>query len=89
MVHPLVMIAARQRLVPEREILAAIVALADDGFCLRRELIARFRGHGERNLRKSIARTARHGLVLERRGTDGRSYLALTSEGWERLRASA
>jgi hypothetical protein len=78
--------ATSRRLVPEREILTAIVALADDGFCLRRELIAGFRGRGERTLRKSIARTARHGLVLERRGPDGRSYLALTSEGWELLR---
>ncbi len=78
--------AIRQRLIPEREILAAIVELADDGFCSRRELFALFRGRGERTLQRSVARAARHGLVLERRGPDGRSYLALTSEGWELLR---
>jgi hypothetical protein len=78
--------AIRQRLVPEREILTAIVDLADDGFCSRRELFALFRGRGERTLQRSIARTARHGLLLERRGPDGVSYLALTSEGWDLLR---
>ncbi|HEY0391512.1 MAG TPA: hypothetical protein VGC63_07380 [Solirubrobacterales bacterium] len=78
--------AIRQRLVPEVEVLAAIVELADDGFCLRRELFARFPGRAERTLQRSVARTARHGLVLERRGPDGASYLALTSEGWKVLR---
>jgi hypothetical protein len=76
----------RRRLAPEEEVLKAVVALADDGFCLRRELVPRFRGLGERDLRKSIARAARQGLLLERRGPDGRSYLALTAEGWESLR---
>ena len=79
--------ATKQRLVPEGEILSTIVELADDGFCLRRELFTRFHGLGERTLHKSIARAVRHGLVLERRGPDGRSYLTVTSEGWERLRA--
>jgi hypothetical protein len=76
----------RRQLAPEEEILKAVVELADDGFCLRRELVPRFRGLGERELRKSIARAERHGLLLERRGPDGRLYLALTGEGWESLR---
>jgi hypothetical protein len=76
----------RRQLVPVEEILKAVVDLADDGFCLRRELVPRFRGHGERELRKSIARTVRQGMLLERRGPDGRLYLALTGEGWESLR---
>jgi hypothetical protein len=75
-----------RKLAPEAEILEAVVDLADDGFCLRRELVPRFRGLGERELRKSIARAVRQGLLLERRGPDGRSYLALTGEGWETLR---
>jgi hypothetical protein len=76
----------RRQLAPEGEILKAVVDLADDGFCLRRELVPRFRGLGERDLRRSIARAVRQGLLLERRGPDGRSYLALTGEGWECLR---
>jgi hypothetical protein len=76
----------RRKLAPEREILKAVVALADDGFCLRRELIPHFRGLGERDLRRSIARAVRGGLLLERRGPDGRLYLAVSGEGWESLR---
>jgi hypothetical protein len=76
----------RRRLAGEDEVLAAIVELADDGFCEKRALAARFPRLGERDLRRSVARAARHGLVLERRGPDGRAYFAVTSEGWERLR---
>jgi hypothetical protein len=76
----------RRKLAPEREILKAVVALADDGFCLCRELIPHFRGLGERDLRRSIARAVRQGLLLERRGPDGRLYLAVSGEGWESLR---
>jgi hypothetical protein len=73
----------RQRRRPtDEEILSVVVALADDGFCERRELAMRLRGFGERELIKGIARAARRNLVLERRGLDGRAYLALTSEGW-------
>jgi len=71
----------RRRRPTDEEILAAIVDLADDGFCERRALALRLRGFGERDLIKSIARAARRNLVLERR-VDGRVYLALTSEGW-------
>jgi hypothetical protein len=73
----------RQRRRPtDEEILAAVVELADDGFCERRQLAIRMRAFGERQLMKAIARAARRNLVLERRGPDGRAYLALTSEGW-------
>jgi hypothetical protein len=77
------MVAMRRRRRPtDEQILRAIVELADDGFCERRELASRFRGYGERDLMASLARAARRNLVLERRGPDGRTYLALTSEGW-------
>jgi hypothetical protein len=70
----------------DEEILAAVVELADDGFCERRQLAVRMRAFGERQLMKSIARIARRNLVLERRGPDGKSYVALTSEGWNAYR---
>jgi hypothetical protein len=72
----------------DEEILAAVVELADD-FCERRQLAVRMRAFGERQLMKSIARIARRNLVLERRGPDGRSYLSLTSEGWNVYRELA
>ena len=65
----------------DEEILAAVVELADDGFCNRRDLALHLRRYGERELMKSIARAARRNLLLERRTADG-TYLALTAEGW-------
>lgn len=79
----------RGRLPQPEEILAAIVAEADDGFCSRSALALRFRTLGARDLRRAIARAARAGYLLERRGPDRQLYLALTSEGWERFRAAA
>ncbi len=73
---------------PDEEILAAITELADDGFCSQQDLKLRFRTVSSRDLRKSIGRAARRGLLLERRGPDGRTYLALSSEGWNLLRDS-
>ena len=77
-----------RRLAAPEEVLAAVVELADDGFCRRRDLVLFFRGLGERQLRRSIQRAARQGLLLERRGPDGRAYVALSSEGWDRVNAS-
>ena len=76
----------RRALAAVEEVLAAVVELADDGFCEKRALAARFPRLGERDLRRSVARAARQGLLLERRGPDGGTYFALTSEGWESLR---
>jgi hypothetical protein len=72
----------------DEEILGAIVALADDGFAARRDLILGFRKFGERDLRRALGRSARRGLILERKDAEGRGFVALSSEGWELLRTS-
>jgi hypothetical protein len=72
----------RRKLPPPEEIVAAIVALADDGFCRRGELVQRFAGLGERDLRRAERRAIAQGLVIERRGPDGTFHLAVSSEGW-------
>jgi hypothetical protein len=77
----------RRRAVPDEQILAAIIELADDGFCRQEDLKLHFRTVPSRDLRKSVGRAVRRGLILERRGPDGRVYLALSSEGWTLLRA--
>ncbi|MGN6663040.1 MAG: hypothetical protein ACTHK6_02355 [Solirubrobacterales bacterium] len=74
--------SARRRLTPPEEIVAAIVELADDGFCKRRELALRFPGLGERDFRRALRRAVALGLVIERRGPDGSFHLAVSSEGW-------
>jgi len=78
----------RRGLAAPEEVLAAIVELADDGFCRRRDLVPLFRGLGERQLRRSVQRATRLGLLLERLGPDGRIYLALSGEGWARFKAT-
>jgi hypothetical protein len=78
----------RKRAAPE-DLLAAVAAAADDGFCLASSLHSDFRGLGHRDLVRLRGRAVRNGLLLERRGPDGRVYLALTSEGWRALRSAA
>lgn len=72
----------RNKLPPPEEIVTAIVALADDGFCRRGELTQRFPRLGERDLRRAVRRAVSQGLVLERRGPDGAWHVAVSSEGW-------
>jgi hypothetical protein len=66
---------------------AAIVALADDGYVRRSELAPRFPGLGERDLRRAVRRAVALGLVIERRGPDGAFHVAVGSEGWNVLRS--
>jgi hypothetical protein len=70
----------------DEEVLEAIVALADDGFAPRRDLILSFRKVGEREGRRALGRSARRGLILERRDAEGRGFIAVSSEGWDLLR---
>jgi hypothetical protein len=69
------------------EILLAVSGLVDDGFCRRSDLVPLFPKLGERDLRRSIKRAVALGLLVERRGPDARIYLALSGEGWDRLRS--
>jgi hypothetical protein len=78
----------RRRRLTDEEVLTAIEKLAGDGFCLAPDLLdALPRGtHAER--RQAINWTVKKGLVIERRGPDGRLHLTLASEGWRLLRAA-
>lgn len=78
---------SRRRRPPQpEEIVAAIVALADDGFCRRDELARRFPKLESQQLRRALRRAVAQGLVIERRGPDGAFHLAVSSEGWNRHR---
>jgi hypothetical protein len=78
----------RKRKTEPEELLAAIAAAVDDGFCPVSSLAPRFPKLSHRDLVRLRNRALRHGLLLERRGPDGQVYLALTSEGWRALRSS-
>jgi hypothetical protein len=75
-------VSRRKSLPPPEEIVAAIVELADDGFCRRGELAQRFPRLGSRDLGRALRRAIAQGLVIERRGPDGGFHLAVSSEGW-------
>jgi hypothetical protein len=75
-------VSRRSKLPPPEEIVAAIVELADDGFCRRGELAQRFPKLGARDLRRALRRVVAQGYVIERRGPDGGFHLAVSSEGW-------
>lgn len=76
----------RRKLPPPEEIVEAVVAIADDGYCRRRELAPRFPRLGECDLRRAVKRAVALGLVLERRAPDGAFHLAASAEGWSLLR---
>jgi hypothetical protein len=80
--------APSRKLAAPEDVLRAIVAVSDDGFCRRSQLLPRLRPLGERELRRSVRRAASRGLVLERRGPDGAVHVAIGSEGWELIRSA-
>jgi hypothetical protein len=74
---------------PEPEVLlAAIAEVVDDGFCPQSALASRLPKLSHRDVVRLRGEAMRRGFLLERRGPDGRTYLVLTSEGWEALRSS-
>jgi len=75
--------------VTDEIVLDAIVALAGDGYCPVSQLLPSLpkRTHADR--RRAVHRAVNRGLVLERRGPDGRIWVALASEGWRQLRSRA
>jgi hypothetical protein len=77
----------RAKLPPPEDVVTAIVAIADDGYCRRSALRPRFPRLGERDLRRAVRRAVAQGLVLERRGPDGAWHVAVSSEGWNRHRS--
>jgi hypothetical protein len=81
--------AAFKRITDE-DVLGAIRELAGDGYCLSVEVVPAFPSrfsHADR--RRALHRSVNRGLVIQRRGPDGREYVAISAEGWRRLRAAA
>lgn len=73
----------------DQHVLGAIEALGGDGYAPMPEVMAALprRSHADR--RRAIHRSVTRGLAIERRGPDGRAYLAIASEGWRLLREAA
>jgi hypothetical protein len=85
--------------ISDEDVLRAIVELAGDGYCLLPDLLPSLpkppagRGSGTRSAhsdrRRAVERAINRGLVIERRGPDGRAYVAVASEGWRLLHTAA
>ncbi len=74
--------------VEPEQLLRAIAAAVDDGFYPASSLASALPKLSHRELVRLRKRALRQGLVLERKDPEGRTFLALTSEGWRALRAS-
>ena len=77
------------RRITDEIVLASIVELAGDGYCLLPDLLHSLPKLGHADRRRAIHGAVNRGLVIERRGPDGRVYVAVASEGWRRLRDAA
>jgi hypothetical protein len=75
--------------IADEDVLSAIVEIAGDGYCLAADVLPSLpkRTHADR--RRALHRCVSGGLVLRRRGPDGREHVAIASEGWRLLRARA
>jgi hypothetical protein len=75
--------------ITDDDVLAAIVDLAGDGYILVSDLLRVLPKRTHADQHRAVNRAANKGLVLERRGPDGRMHVAVASEGWRQLRARA
>lgn len=73
--------------ITDEDVLNSIVDRVGDGYCLIADVLPLLPklGHGDR--RRAVHRAINRGLVVERRGPDGRAWVAVASEGWRQLRA--
>jgi hypothetical protein len=74
--------------ITDEDVLNSIAELAGDGYCLVPELLLTLPRRGHRDRHGAVRRSINRGLVLERRGPDGRMHVAIASEGWRQLRAA-
>jgi hypothetical protein len=76
--------------ITDEHVLEAIVELCGDGYCLVADVLPLFPSrfsHADR--RRAVHRSVNRGLVLQRRGPEGREHVAVASEGWRLLRSRA
>jgi len=75
--------------ITDEDVLGAIVELAGDGYCALPDVLPSLPKSTHADRRRAVHRATNRGLLIQRRAPDGRSYIALSSEGWRLLRAAA
>jgi hypothetical protein len=74
--------------ITDEDVLSAVVDCAGDGYCLIAEVLPSLPKLGHADRRRAVHRSVNRGLLIERRGPDGREHVAVASEGWRQLRAA-
>jgi hypothetical protein len=74
--------------ITDQDVLSAIVERAGDGYCLLADVLPSLPKLSHADRRRAVHRAVSRGLVIERRGPEGRAYIAVASEGWRQLRAA-
>jgi hypothetical protein len=74
--------------ITDDDVLAAIDEQAGDGYCLVADVLPSLPKLSHADRRRAVHRAVSHGLVIQRRGPDGRVHVAIASEGWRHLRAA-
>jgi hypothetical protein len=86
---PLRSFALALKRITDEDVLHAIVEVAGDGYCLVADVLPRFPSRTHADRRRALSRSINRGLVIARRGPEGREHVALASEGWRQLRGRA
>jgi hypothetical protein len=74
--------------ITDEDVLSAVVERSGDGYCPMADVLPSLPKLGHRDRRRAVHRAINRGLLIERRGPDGRMHVALASEGWRQLRAA-
>jgi hypothetical protein len=74
--------------ITDEDVLSAVVERAGDGYCLIADVLPSLPKLGHADRRRAVHRAVSHGLLIERRGPDGREHVTVASEGWRHLRAA-
>jgi hypothetical protein len=75
--------------ITDEDVLAAIIEVGGDGYCLSADVLPLLPSRTHADRRHALSRSVNRGLVIARRGPDGREHVAVASEGWRRLRSRA
>jgi hypothetical protein len=74
--------------ITDGQVLSAVVERAGDGYCPIADVLPSLPKMGHADRRRAVHRAIGRGLLIERRGADGRTHVAVASEGWRQLRAA-
>jgi hypothetical protein len=67
--------------ITDEDVLRALADLAGDGYCLVADVLPSLPRLSHADRQRALHRAVARGLVIERRGREGRMHVAIASEG--------